>query len=113
MKNILLIMSAQERLASKQRKYIGIGQNELKNIGISDIGKNPISCIPTKLVYLKFSKREQLILYLMHFNCVEVMLMSNLSVFDCANVELLQVYFRYTLNTTYLAFKDQYYSKII
>ncbi len=31
-----------------KRKYIGIdiGQNELKNIGISDIGKNPISCIP-------------------------------------------------------------------
>ncbi len=27
-------------------KYIGIGQYELKNIGILDIGKNPISCIP-------------------------------------------------------------------
>ncbi len=30
------------------RKYIGIGQNQLKNIGISDIGKNQISCIPTQ-----------------------------------------------------------------
>ncbi len=33
-------------LFPNKRKYIGIGQNELKNIGISDIGKNPISCIP-------------------------------------------------------------------
>ncbi len=30
-----------------KRKYIGIGQNESKNIGISDIGKNTISCIPS------------------------------------------------------------------
>ncbi len=28
--------------------YIGIGQNYLKNIDISDIGKNPIYCIPIK-----------------------------------------------------------------
>ncbi len=28
----------------------------------------------TKLVYLKSAKLEQLILYLMHFNCVEVVL---------------------------------------
>ncbi len=31
----------------------------------------------TKLVYLKFAKLEKLILYLMHFNCVEVVLRSN------------------------------------
>ncbi len=34
-------------LFPNKRKYIGIGQNLLKNIGISDIGKNPISCIPS------------------------------------------------------------------
>ncbi len=37
-------------LFPNKRKYNGIGQIELKNIGISDIGKNPISCIPTDLV---------------------------------------------------------------
>ncbi len=31
----------------------------------------------TKLVYLKSDKLEQLILCLMHFNCVEVVLKSN------------------------------------
>ncbi len=46
-KNILLIISAQENkkipiFFQTKRKYIGIGQNDLKNIGISDIGKNPI-----------------------------------------------------------------------
>ncbi len=30
----------------------------------------------------------------MHFNCAE----DKLSIFDCVKVELLQVYFRYTLN---------------
>ncbi len=40
-------------LFPNKRKYIcigigiGIGQKDLKNIGVSDIGKNPISCIPT------------------------------------------------------------------
>ncbi len=29
---------------------------------------------PTKLVYLKSAKLEQIILYLMHFNCAEVVL---------------------------------------
>ncbi len=47
-------------LFPNKRKYIGIGigQNELKNIVISDIGKNPILCIPRKYItlniYLKF-----------------------------------------------------------
>ncbi len=31
----------------------------------------------TKLVYLKSAKLEQLIFYLMHLNCVEVVLKSN------------------------------------
>ncbi len=31
----------------------------------------------TKLVYFKSAKLEQLILYLMHFNCAEVVLKSN------------------------------------
>ncbi len=31
----------------------------------------------TKLVYLKSAKLEQLILYLMHFNCVKVVLKSH------------------------------------
>ncbi len=34
-------------------------------------------CWYTKLVYLKSAKLEQLILCLMHFNCVEVVLKSN------------------------------------
>ncbi len=43
-------------LFPNKREYIGIGigisQNELKNICISDIGKNPISCIPNKYIYI-------------------------------------------------------------
>ncbi len=31
----------------------------------------------TKLVYLKSAKLEQLILYLMHYNCAQVVLKSN------------------------------------
>ncbi len=38
-------------LFPNKRKYIGIGQNELKNIGISGICKNPISCIPNYNIY--------------------------------------------------------------
>ncbi len=56
----------------------------------------------TKLVYLKSAKLEQLILYLMHFNCeyctskciAEVQLKIYWSILDCAKVELLQVHFR-------------------
>ncbi len=41
-------------LFPNKRKYIGIdiGQNELKNIGISNICKNPISCIPNIYIYI-------------------------------------------------------------
>ncbi len=60
------------------------------------------------MVYLKPAKLEQLILYLLHFNCAEVVLKL---IFDCAKVELFQVNFRYTFK--YFAFKDLYYSKII
>ncbi len=51
-KNILFIISAQERLgvACKQKEIYRIGQNELKNVGISDIGKDPILCIPSTFV---------------------------------------------------------------
>ncbi len=56
----------------------------------------------TKLVYLNSAKLEQLIVYLMPFNCGEVVLRSNWSIFDCAQVELLPVYFRYTLNNLHL-----------
>ncbi len=56
------------------------------------------------MVYLKPAKLEQLILYLMHFNCAEVVLKL---IFDYAKVELLprklQVHFKY------FAFKDLYY----
>ncbi len=39
----------------------------------------------------------------MHFNCAEVaQLKIYWSIFDCAKVELLQVYFRYTLNIVHL-----------
>ncbi len=37
------------------------------------LGKYPAVVLP-KLVYLKFAELEQLILYLMHFNCAEVVL---------------------------------------
>ncbi len=46
-------------LFSNKRKYIGIGQNELKNIGIRDIGKNPISWIPS----LQYECRKIFTLY--------------------------------------------------
>ncbi len=59
------------------------------------------------LVYLKSAELEQLILYLMHINSAEVQLKIYLSIFNCAKVELLQLYFKY------LAFKDRYYLKII
>ncbi len=63
----------------------------------------------TKLVYLMSAKLEQLSLYLMRFNCAEVQL-KIWRIFDCAKVEILQVYFRYTLNIlhlkTYKLFKD-------
>ncbi len=39
------------------------------------LNKMPCNCnFSTKLVYLKSAKLEQLILYLMHFKCVEVVL---------------------------------------
>ncbi len=43
-------------------------------------------------------------LCLMYFNCVEVevQLKIYLSIFDCAKVEILKVYFRYSLNTLHL-----------
>ncbi len=59
----------------------------------------------TDLVYLS-AKLEQLIMYLMHFNCAEVVqLKTYWSIFDCAKVELLQVYVRCTLNISHLLFK--------
>ncbi len=62
----------------------------------------------TNLVYLKSTKLKQLILYLVQFNCAEVVLKSNQSIYDWAKVELLQVYFRYTLNILHnILFKDQ------
>ncbi len=51
------------------------------------------------MVYLKPAKLEQLILYLMHFNCAEVVLKL---IFDYAKVELFQENFRYTLNILHL-----------
>ncbi len=45
-----------------KRKYIGIGQIELKNIGIS--AKNPILCIPTLNNGTNVSKSHCVI----HFN---------------------------------------------
>ncbi len=63
-------------------------------------------------VNLKSEKLEQIILNLIHFNCVEIVqLKIHWSIFDCAKVELLQVYFRYTLNILHLntkLIKDQY-----
>ncbi len=57
----------------------------------------------TKLVYSKSAKLEQLIFYLMYINYVEaVQLKIYWSIFNCAKVELLQVYFRYTLNILHL-----------
>ncbi len=64
----------------------------------------------SKLVYLltitiKPAKLEQQILYLKHFNSgssAEVQPKIHWSIFDCAKVELLQVYFRYTLNILHL-----------
>ncbi len=56
----------------------------------------------TKLVYLKPTKLEQLILCLIYFNRAEVQLKIYWSIFDCAEVELLQVYFRFTLNILHL-----------
>ncbi len=43
-------------------------------------------------------KLEQLILYLMLLSSAEVQLKIVESIFDCPEVELLQMYFRYTLN---------------
>ncbi len=50
------------------------------------------------------AKLDQLIL------CAEVQLKIYLSIFDCANVELLQVYFRYTLNISHLKTVQKSYS---
>ncbi len=38
----------------------------------------------------------------MHFNCAEVQLKIYWNIFDFAKVEILQVYFRYTLNVLHL-----------
>ncbi len=52
----------------------------------------------TRLVYLK-TKMEQQMLCLMHFNCAEVVMKSNYRyTLIYVIVELLQVFFRYTLN---------------
>ncbi len=60
------------------------------------LNKMPCNCT---FSILKSAKLEQLIFCLMNFNCAEVVLKSSiLRIFDCAKVELLQVYFRYTLN---------------
>ncbi len=48
--------------------------------------------------YLKSAKLEQLVLFLMHFNCAKVQLKIYWSIFDCAKVELLQVYFKHILD---------------
>ncbi len=68
------------------------------------LNKNTLQlyCCCPKRVYLKSAKLEQLILCLMHFNCAEVKLKIYWSICDCAKVELLQVYFRYTLNILHL-----------
>ncbi len=53
MKNILLMISAQERhgLVSEQKEVYRIGQYESKNIGILDTGKNLISGIPINVTF--------------------------------------------------------------
>ncbi len=51
------------------------------------------------LVYLKSAKFEQLILC---GSSAKVQLKTYWSICDCAKVELLQVYFRYTLNSLHL-----------
>ncbi len=56
----------------------------------------------TKLLYLKSAKLKQQFFWLLLFTCAEVQLKIYRSIFDLAEVELLQVYFRYTLNTLYL-----------
>lgn len=49
MKNNSFRIPALEKGKKDMYNGIGIGQNELKNIGMSDNGKNPISCIPKNL----------------------------------------------------------------
>ncbi len=46
------------------------------NLHIYVLNKNTLQLYFTKLVYLKFAKLE-LLLYLMHFSCAEVVLKSN------------------------------------
>ncbi len=50
----------------------------------------------TKLVYLKSAKLEQLISYLMHFNCVEVVLKSSWRYTDVYLIVLKWYYCKYT-----------------
>ncbi len=63
------------------------------------------------IVYLKSAKLEQLILYLMHFNCADIVLRSNLKYTEVYMIVLKWNYCKYTSGT--LAFKDRYYSTIM
>ncbi len=53
----------------------------------------------TKLVYLNSAKLEQLILYLMHFNCAEVVMKSNWRYTEVYLIVLKWNYCKYTLGT--------------
>ncbi len=53
----------------------------------------------TKLVYLKSAKLEQIIVYLMQFNCVEVVLKSNLRFTEVYVIVLKWNYCKYTSGT--------------
>ncbi len=53
----------------------------------------------TKLEFLKFSKLEQLILYLIHFNCAEVVLKSNQRYTEVYLILLKWNYCKYTSGT--------------
>ncbi len=58
----------------------------------------------TKPVYLKSAKLEKRIFYLIQLcgSSAEVQLKIYWRISDCAKVELLQLYFRYTLNISHL-----------
>ncbi len=78
------------------------------HLHISVLNKNTLQLY---FWYTKLVKLEQLILYVTHFNCAEVQLKIYWSIFDCTKVELLQVYFRYTLkeNATVFPYSNMFF----
>ncbi len=84
-------------------KYIYFMLSILKiHLQMYVLNKNTLQLHFTKLVFLKSAIFEQIILYLMDFNCANVQLKIYRIIFDYAKVDLLQVHLRYTLNILHL-----------